>query len=78
MDPEVVGLCGITADELGHMKDPPAFERPAEPVPQPSEPHPDNARAAADPIGYARMAAMPDEVVWKKASETTPPVDIDA
>ena len=75
IDPEVTGLCGITTDELEKMKRPAAYERPAEPVPQPTEPHPDNVRAARNPSGYAARAAVPDDVVWARFSETTPPVN---
>lgn len=77
IDPEVTGLCDITAEELAALKEPAPFVRPDEPVPQPTAPHPDNARAAADPVGYARMAGVPDAVMWERASETTPPVQLD-
>jgi len=77
IDPEVTGLCGITADEVEAMKNPAPFERPAEPVPQPTEPHPENVRAQRDPDGYAMVAAIPDQVVWDKFSVTDPPVAID-
>lgn len=77
IDPEVTGLCGITEGELDAMKNPAMFERPGEPIAQPTEPHPENARAASDPEGYARVAALPDDFVWEKLSETTPPVQVD-
>ncbi len=77
IDPEVVGLCGITSDELETLKQPAAFERPTEPVAQPTAPHPDNVRAQRFPERTARTAAIPDEVVWERFSVTTPPVDVD-
>ncbi len=77
IDPEVSGLCGITADELERLKHPEPYVRPAEPVPQPTTPHPDNERAKLDPEGFARIASLPDELVWDKLSETTPPVQPD-
>ena len=73
IDPEVTGLCGITDEELEALKHPAPFVRPTDAVAQPAEPHPDNVRAAGDPEGYARLAAMPDDVVWERFSETTPP-----
>lgn len=77
IDPEVTGLCGITDDELKTLKAPAPFEVGSEPVPQPAEPHPDQHRAQHDPALMARAASIPDEVVWEKFSETTPPVEID-
>ena len=76
IDPEVTGLCGITEAELEAMKNPAPFARPVEPVPQPTQAHPDNARARHDPDGHARVASIPDEAMWERASETTPPVRV--
>ncbi|MEM7337132.1 MAG: VOC family protein [Actinomycetota bacterium] len=77
IDPEVVGLCGITGDEVAAMVEPEPFERPAEPVAQPTEPHPENVRAQRFPERHAKMAALSDEFVWDRLSETEPPVAID-
>jgi len=77
IDPEVTGLCGITDDELETLKVPAPYEAGPEPVPQPAEPHPDQHRAQHDPVLMARAASIPDEVVWEKFSETTPPIEID-
>ena len=77
IDPEVVGLCGITVDELDALKRPAAYDRPAEPVAQPSGPHPDHVRAQRFPERTARTAAIPDGTVWERFSETTPPGDVD-
>lgn len=76
IDPEVSGLCGINADELEAMKNPAAFQRPAQPVPQPTSAHPENIRAARDPEGFARVAALPDDFVWERLSEPVPPVQL--
>ena len=76
IDPEVVGLCGIDADELEAMKAPAGFDRPADPVAQPAEPFPGNARAAHDPERHAQVMALPDDFVWDKLSVTDPPVEI--
>ncbi|MEM7093301.1 MAG: VOC family protein [Actinomycetota bacterium] len=77
IDPEVTGLCGISAAEVEAMKNPEPFERPTEAVPQPTEAHPENIRAARNPERYAMVASIPDQVVWDKFSETTPPVSVD-
>ncbi|MEL7156911.1 MAG: VOC family protein [Actinomycetota bacterium] len=77
IDPEVTGLCGITDEELAAMKEPAPYERPAEPVSQPEQPHPDNVRAERFPDRQARQAALPDDLVWERFSETTPPVQVD-
>ncbi len=76
IDPEVTRLCGITDDELEALKYPAAFERPDQPVAQPTDPHPDSVRAQRDPERSQRAASIPDEVVWERFSETTPPVDV--
>lgn len=77
IDPEVTGLCGITAAELAAMKEPAPFERPDDPVAQPAAAHPENVRAERDPEGYARIAQLDDGFVWERLSETTPPVAVD-
>lgn len=76
IDPEVTGLCGITDEELEKLKNPAAYDRPQEPVAQPAMAHPENIRAERDPDGYARAAGLPDDFVWDKLSETTPPVAV--
>ncbi len=77
IDPEVQGLCGISDEELAGLKAPASFDRPGQPVPQPIEPHPENVRAQRFPVRQARQAAVRDEVVWERMSETTPPVAVD-
>ncbi len=77
IDPEVTGLCGISDEELAAMKAPAAFERPTEPVAQPTTAHPENIRAQRHPESYARTAGVPDDVVWERFSETVPPVQVD-
>jgi len=74
IDPEVQGLCAISADELEAMKHPAPFESSSEPVPQPDF---DSALPHMQPPGrWKATMDMPDDVVWREASETTPPVDI--
>lgn len=77
IDPEVTGLCGITDEELERLKNPASFSRPDEPVAQPTEAHPDNVRAQRNPERQAAAAAVPDQVVWEKFSENTPPVQVE-
>lgn len=77
IDPEVVELCGIGPDELARMREPTAFDRPAEPVPNPAHGHHTSIRAALDPKLAAARASLPDDVVWERFSVTTPPVAVD-
>jgi catechol 2,3-dioxygenase-like lactoylglutathione lyase family enzyme len=75
IDPEVTGLCGITDGELEALKHPAAFERPAEPVPQP--PFADAPYTMQPPERWEQTMAVPDEVMWERASETEPPLRVD-
>ncbi len=77
IDPEVVGLCGINADELEAMKHPAPYRRPDEPVPQPANPFPGNARAEKGGPRYAQVMALSDAFVWDQLSVTDPPIQID-
>ena len=77
IDPEVVALCDIDAGELAALREPAGFDRPAESVPQPPEPHPENVRARLSGEGYARVMALPDDFVWERLSVTVPPVTVD-
>ncbi len=74
IDPEVVGLCGITEAELEALKEPAGFERPAHPVPQPSTPHATSVQDDEQPAWYSRVIALTDDEVWERMSEPTPPV----
>jgi catechol 2,3-dioxygenase-like lactoylglutathione lyase family enzyme len=76
IDPEVAGLCGISADEVERMMHPESFVRPAVAVPQPATPRPDNVRAQRNPH-HAALMARSDDDVWDNLSETTPPVVVD-
>jgi catechol 2,3-dioxygenase-like lactoylglutathione lyase family enzyme len=71
IDPEVMALAGINAEEVERYKQPAPFEskggRVTQPKPDPSKPlmdHPPNDR----------IWTMSDEDVLRKLSETTPPV----
>ena len=75
IDPEVVALNGISTDELKRYKNPPSFDHIGDAVPQPA--------AGAGRPEYANMDEafagafdLPDEVVTRELSESTPPVKV--
>lgn len=76
IDPEVTGLCGISAEELESFKRPADYERPAEPVAQPATDPSKPQMLGYDPEIYERLMSMSDQKVWDRMSETTPPVDV--
>ena len=73
IDPEVVGLAGISDEELKRYRNPAEFQRPAEPLPNPpidpSKPH-----MAYPPAVYEKLMTMPDDVFTARMSMTEPPV----
>ena len=72
IDPEVVALAGICAEELAPYKNPPAFASKGGKVAQPK---PDTAKPLMKfPAGRERIWTMSDEDVLRTMSETTPPV----
>lgn len=72
IDPEVMQLAGISAEELKRYKNPPAFESKNGKVPQPA---PDPSKPLMQfPPGRERIWTMSDEEVLRTMSETTPPV----
>lgn len=74
IDPEVVALAGINADELKRYKNPPAFASKGGKVPQPT---PDPSKPLMQyPQGREAIWTMSDEEVLLKMSETTPPVQV--
>ncbi|TFH19237.1 MAG: VOC family protein [Acidimicrobiales bacterium] len=76
VDPEVQGLCGISAEELARLTDPAGFERPDEPVPQPPYDESLPNMRYPEPVREFLMG-MPDADVWTRLSESTPPVSLD-
>lgn len=74
VDPEVVELAGISADELNRYRNPEPFVSTDTPVPQPEfdadRPWPRGIPQEA----YMGLISMPDEVVTERMSENTPPV----
>ena len=76
VDPEVQGLCGISADELERLTDPAGFERPDEPVAQP--PHDESKpNMHYSPAVREAIMGMPDADVWNNLSVPEPPVPLD-
>ncbi|MGA9277855.1 MAG: VOC family protein, partial [Ilumatobacter sp.] len=74
IDPEVVELAGISADELERYRNPDAFEASDTPVPQPAF-DPDRPWPRGIPQEmYVGLINTPDDVVTATMSENTPPV----
>lgn len=75
IDPEVVALNGISAQELKRCKNPPSFNDIGDAVPQPAagtgRPEYSNMDEA-----FAGAFDLPDEVVARELSEATPPVRV--
>jgi len=73
IDPEVVALAGISTEELATYRQPAAFERPADALPNPpidwSKPH----MVYPKPV-YEALMSMPDDDVAAHFSVTEPPV----
>ncbi len=77
IDPEVVALAGISAQELERYRQPAEFASQGGPVKQPSLAS-DKPRMRGWPPGlYEHLAAMPDDEFTEKMSETEPPVRIE-
>ncbi len=76
IDPDVVDFYGISSDQLAAFTSPAAFSGAGGTVAQPAvdlnKPH-----LAYDPDEYAKLMAVPDEVLTKHGSYTEPPVAVD-
>ena len=76
IDPEVVALAGISAEELERYRKPPAFASSGGAVKQPpldlAKPYPRGFPEAM----YRALIALPDEEVTAKLSEPIPPVQV--
>ncbi len=77
IDPEVVALAGISAEELARYKAPTPYERPARAVAQPPL-DADGPKLAYPPPVYAVMVATSDADTFARLSETEPPVKVGA
>lgn len=77
IDPEVVELAGITPEELDRYRQPAAFDRPTDPVPQP-ERNPDLPYPRGmSPERYERTLSVPDEVIARPTEYSNPPVQVE-
>ena len=74
VDPEVVALCDIDADELAGFLNPAPNTSHVVPVAQPAFDPTKPYTVFADHDRYLRTISVPDDVIWANASETTPPV----
>ncbi|MBL8674578.1 MAG: VOC family protein [Rhodospirillales bacterium] len=77
IDPEVVGLAGISAEELARYKAPAAYRNDGPPLPQPPV-DPAKPHMVYPEARYKAMVAMPDDEYTRVRSETTPPVRLAA
>lgn len=73
IDPEVVGLANIDAEELARFRAPAAFERPTAAVPNPPI-DPNKPHMVYPPAVYQAIMSMPDDEVADRFSVTEPPV----
>ncbi len=75
IDPEVVELAGITAEELARFRNPEPFlvDPDASPLPQPPF-DPDKPHLTYPDVMYAKMLKVPDDVIRANASYPDPPV----
>ena len=76
IDPEVVALAGITAEELATYRNPARHEAEVPPRAQPELSGPGPHMQGYDAAAYERLMSMPDDVVLQKRSVTEPPVAV--
>ena len=74
IDPEVVGLCGISDEELEVLKSPRPFVRPDKAVPQPPLDS-SGPRLHLPPEEYETLMALPDEAIYNMF-DNVPPVAV--
>lgn len=75
IDPEVVALAGISAQELKRYKSPASYARPAAPVPQPAF-DPAKPHMAFPPAVYQAIFGASDHDILSRMSEVEPPVKV--
>lgn len=76
IDPEVVELAGISAEELARYKNPPAFKDSGGSVPQPDVKEAAGPHMANYPEGaYEAIMSIPDQVILNSV-ENEPPVKV--
>ena len=67
-------LAGISAEELERYRNPPKYESPDSPVPQPAFDTDVPWQRGFPQEVYEAIIGMPDEVLTERLSENTPPV----
>ena len=75
IDPEVVEMAGISAEELARYKRPSDYRDQGGAVPQPALDGPGPHLANYPPGGYEQVLGAPDEALWNSVSNQ-PPVDL--
>lgn len=75
IDPEVVALAGISAEELARFKRPASFRDEGGAVPQPPATAPGPHLAGYPPGAYERLIAVPDDVM-RHSVTNQPPVKV--
>ncbi len=77
IDPEVVELAGISAEELDRFRNPVTYQSPDRAVPQPAFDADLPWQRGFPPEVYQAIIAMPDDVLTAQLSENTPPVVVE-
>jgi len=77
IDPEVVELAGISADELERLRNPVVYETPDRPVPQPAFDADLPWQRGFPQEVYEAIISMPDDVLTERLSENEPPVPVE-
>lgn len=77
IDPEVMELAGISAEEVERYKYPKPYRRPDQPVAQPGIDPSVPQVEWGSPERYEQLVKMPDEVLTARLSETEPPVEVE-
>ncbi len=77
IDPEVVALAGISAEELARYKRPADYEDQQGDVPQPALDGPGPHMTTYPPGAYEHVMSVPDDVMWT-SMESDPPVKASA
>ena len=77
IDPEVVALAGISADELLRYKNPLSYMNEKDAIAQPALDGPGPHLTNYPPGAYEAIMSVPDEIMWNSL-ESTPPAKIGA
>ncbi len=75
IDPEVVALAGINAEELERYKNPESYTDQQGQLPQPALDGPGPHMTNYPPGAYENIMSVPDEIMWE-SMESDPPVSV--